>query len=105
MRRALVLGTAIAAVAFLANVNTASADHCYSGGYGRGYGGGFGGGYSHHRHSHGGYGYSNYRYSTPYHNSYYGSRRGGYSYYPRNRYYGGSGVYIQGRNFGFGLRY
>jgi hypothetical protein len=100
------LGTAVAAVALFANVNTASADHCRSGGFGGGYYGGFSG---HHHHRNyfrgGGYGYSNYRYSTPYYGSFRRGRIGRGYYGGYSPYYGGSGVYIQGRNFGFGLRY
>lgn len=98
MKRALLMGFSVAAIALFANVETASADHCRSG-YSRGYSSY---GYSSPYRS----GYRNYRYSTPYYGSYY-RQRGGYGHYGHNHYYrrGGGGVYIQGRNFGFGLRY
>ena len=105
MIRTLMLGAAVVAFALIANVNIASADHCYSGGYGR-FGGGYYGGHTH-SHRHRGYGYSTYRYSAPYYGSYYGRRRVGYAYYPRygRSFYGGSGIYIRGRNFSFGYGY
>lgn len=107
MKHALLLGVTVAAVALFANANIASADHCYSGGYGGygggygGYGGGYGTVYSNRGyHSHRGYGYSTRRYATPYYG--HSHRYGGYS---RSRYYGGSGVYVRGRNFSFGYGY
>lgn len=96
MKRALMLGAAVVAVALFANVNTASADH----GRSRGFRGGHA---HHHHHGHfrGGRSFSRYGYSTPYYGSF---RRGriGRSYYGGSRYRGGSGLYIRGRNFSFG---
>ncbi|MBD3672421.1 MAG: hypothetical protein HUJ26_02745 [Planctomycetaceae bacterium] len=99
MKRAFVLGLSVAAIALFANVNSASADHCRSG-YSRGYSGYR---YSSPYRS----GYRNYRYSTPYYNSF-NRRRGGFRGYGHNHYHRrgrSGGLYIQGRNFGFGLRY
>jgi len=99
MMRVLLCGLSVAAITLIANVDSASAGHCRSGGYGGGYSSY---GYSSPYRS----SYQSYRYSTPYYGSFNRSR-GGYGHYGHNHRYGnrGSGVYIQGRNFGFGLRY
>ncbi|MDG2389465.1 MAG: hypothetical protein P8M30_09135 [Planctomycetaceae bacterium] len=98
MMQVLICGLSMAAITLLANVETASADHCRSG-YGQGYSNY---GYSSPYRS----SYQSYRYSSPNYGSYY-RNSGNYGHYGHNHRYGnrGQGVYIQGRNFGFGLRY
>jgi hypothetical protein len=99
----LVLTALVASGLALAGLSdTASADHNHR------RSGGFRGGYYGDSCRYGGYGYGNGFYGSPY----YGGHRhyGGYSqpsYGGFGRYggsgYGGSGLYIQGRNFGFGF--
>lgn len=81
-----------------------TASEAEAGGFhgGHGHHGHWSGGHHHHHHHHGGYRGGHMRIQPfPYYGG--GFRRGGFYGSPwGGRYYGGSGLYIQGRNFSFG---
>lgn len=101
-RKLLAAGVVAAGVGIAGTASEAEAgDRHHRGGHHH-HGGWSGGHHHHHHHHHGGYRGGRMRIQPfPYYGG--GFRRGGYYGAPwGGRHYGGSGLYIQGRNFSFG---
>ena len=96
MKNLLMLGALVAGTSFFASADTAKAEHCRYNGYRSSYGSRY---YSPRSYS---YGYSSSpRYHGSHHGYGYSHHNFGRSYY--GHHYGGSGIYIRGRNFSFGF--